>query len=116
MRDSILFQVHTPLDYVATLRQKNWERHEQKHPEIRGQVMNIRSTLERPMLVMADEDDCHHYYDIGFGSGLSYGSFLHVLVQQFDTEPPGERIVVSAFFTRTIIRKGEVLWKRTSST
>jgi len=113
--DGVLFRVETPLGYHATLRLNNWEKHQRKHEEIKGHVSNVRATLEAPMFIVEDDVGCHHYYEMGHGTGKTAGNFLHVLVQHFDWEDNAERTVVSAFFTRTI-KKGQLLWARTSST
>jgi hypothetical protein len=112
--DEVLFSVKTPLGYFATLRRQNWEKHEQRHEEIKGHLPNVRASLEAPLLIIEDTDGCHHYYEMGYGAGMTAGNFLHVLVQRFGTDDPGERTVVSMFFTRTI-KKGDLLWQRTSS-
>ena len=111
MRPEAIFEVETPLGYKAVLRMSNWERHKLRHPELTGQEENVAATLGSPDVVVETSDGCHHYYCFGLGTGKFADCYLHPLVRQFATDAPGDRTVVSAWFTK-VLEKGNIIWLR----
>jgi hypothetical protein len=109
--DEILCEIVTPLHYVAILRRANWEKHEEKRPDLDGHADNVCLCLSEPEIVIRDEDDCDHYFRLGFGTGKTRGCYLHVLVRHFVEGIRDEYVVVSVWFTPDL-DEGEVLWFR----
>jgi hypothetical protein len=105
-----LLEQETPLGYVAILRRQNWERHEARRLELRGQADHVGLTCESPDIVIRTDDGCDHFYRRGFGEDRLSGHYLHVLVRAFPADGvEDEHIVVTAWFTR-VLMKGEVVW------
>ncbi len=111
MNDDVV-RVETPLGYVAVLRLANWLRHLSRRPELAGHDRNVALTLLEPHILIEDDTLCHHYYRLGFGTGRTEGTYLHVLVRCFETDLENERTVVTAWFT-SVITRGELLWPKT---
>jgi hypothetical protein len=110
--DDVLLRETSPLGYSATLRRRNWERHEAKRPELVGHLENIGLCIRDPDIIIDDGTGCDHFYRAGVGTGKFANSYLHVLVRAFLTEQPAERTIVTAWFTREF-EEGDVKWSKT---
>ena len=103
--------MHGPFEYSAILRRQNWARHESKRPELTGQSDHIAACIRDPEIVIDTGDGCDHFYKMGFGTGKLANCYLHVLVRAFAIDDPGQRTVVSAWFTQ-VLEEGEMKWPR----
>ncbi len=105
-----LFEVVTPLGYIAVLGRQNWGRHEAKRPELRGQAGNVENTCREPFRVIRTADGCEHFYAKGYGIGSLSEHYPHVLVRAFPRPPDDdEHVVVSGWFTK-LLKAGTQVW------
>ncbi len=99
-----LFAVESPLGYRVVLSRNRWREIVRfKHPALAGMQELVRGCLREPEVIRASSKDpgVHLFYR------TEERGYLCVVVGGDD---PGERFVVTAYFTQEL-KKGQELWK-----
>jgi hypothetical protein len=103
MAPRVLFTVTSPLGYRVVLTRNRWREITRfKHPALAGHEQDVRAAVENPeaIRVSAKDERVHLYYR------SSERGYLCAVV---GGEEPGERFLITAYFT-TEIKKGNELW------
>jgi hypothetical protein len=105
MARRVIFAVSTPLGYRVVLTRNRWrEIVRYKHPALAAYQEQVRRCVEEPEVVRASTKDpeVHMYY------ATAERGYVCVVVGYGD---PSERLVVTAYFTKTI-KRGDELWTK----
>jgi hypothetical protein len=98
---ALLFSVPTPLGFAVRTTREYWNLIEQKHPEVAGQVNEVRECLRSPDLARRSKQDPAVY--LFYSPQPPY--HLAVVAKRLD----GEGFIVTAYLTDKI-KEGELVW------
>jgi hypothetical protein len=100
-------------DFDRTNRQvsytiSNWEKHKKTHPEMEGQIEDIKQTILDPDIELEADNGVTYYYKRKKEEGIFKNLWLLAIVGY----SKGKGIVRTAFFTSKITKDGQVIWMR----
>ncbi len=100
-REILLFVVPTPLGFPVRTSREYWNLIEQKHPEVGGQIDEVKECLRNPDLVRRSKHDSAVY--LFYSPQPPY--HLAVVAKRLD----GDGFIVTAYLTDKI-KEGELVW------
>jgi hypothetical protein len=98
---AMLFAVPTPMGFAVRTSGEYWKLIEEKHPEVRGKIEQVKRCLQDPLLVRRSKQDPTVY--LFYSPQPPY--HLAVVAKRLD----GEGFVVTSYLTDKI-KEGESVW------